>query len=110
MIVDFAPPVYGPVVHEERLSRRAWKHANTRAYTKMLIAAKTKHKQKLHHASGLYFQGNMGSCMSPIPSGNPRTRFMFCMAWPEAPFTRLSMTDTMMARPGMRSGKTFITQ
>src|SRR5690606_15269995 len=31
---------------------------------------------------------------SPASSGSPSTTFMFCSAWPEAPFTRLSIAET----------------
>src|SRR5262249_21435401 len=49
--------------------------------------------------------GNSGSCSSPVVSGRPAIRFMFCTACPEAPFTRLSITDSRIARPGTRSAK-----
>ena len=32
-----------------------------------------------------------------VVSGRPNIRLAFCKAWPLAPFTRLSMTDTMMS-------------
>src|SRR6185503_17084231 len=37
-------------------------------------------------------QGTTASCSRPCDSGNPNMRFMFCTAWPAAPFTRLSST------------------
>lgn len=37
-------------------------------------------------------QGNMASCMSEVVSGKPMMRLRFCMAWPLAPLTRLSIT------------------
>ncbi len=33
--------------------------------------------------------------ISPVVSGSPNIRFMFCTACPDAPFTRLSMTELM---------------
>lgn len=39
-----------------------------------------------------FAHGNMASCMRPVSSGMPIMRLRFCMACPEAPFTRLSMT------------------
>src|SRR5690242_3345035 len=48
-------------------------------------------------------QGNSATCSNPIVSGHPMTRFMFWMAWPEAPFTKLSSAEMTIARPGMRS-------
>src|SRR5262245_19392435 len=36
---------------------------------------------------------------SPVVSSMPSTAFMFCTACPDAPFSRLSMTDTTTARP-----------
>ena len=41
------------------------------------------------HASA---QGNMASCIRPVPSGCPIIMFRFCMACPAAPLTRLSST------------------
>ena len=35
---------------------------------------------------------------SPVSSGRPNSRFMFRTACPAAPFTMLSMVETMMAR------------
>ncbi len=37
---------------------------------------------------------------NPNVSGHPSIRFIFCTAWPDAPFTRLSITATRIARPG----------
>src|ERR1700686_4086663 len=51
-------------------------------------------------------QGNSATCSSPIVSGKPSIRFMFCTAWPDAPLVRLSSAEPMMARPGMRSAAT----
>src|SRR5439155_495516 len=39
------------------------------------------------------YQGTTGGCESPMASAKPNMRFMFCTAWPAAPFTRLSITD-----------------
>ena len=36
---------------------------------------------------------------SPRRSSTPSMTFMFCTAWPDAPFSRLSMTETRMTRP-----------
>src|SRR5216684_763664 len=47
--------------------------------------------------------GNNGSCSSPVVSAMPSMTFMSCTAWPEAPFTRLSIAETRMARPERRS-------
>src|SRR5687768_1899112 len=38
--------------------------------------------------------GTTATWSSPVVSGNPNMRFMFCTACPEAPFTRLSITDS----------------
>lgn len=35
----------------------------------------------------------------PSPSSSPNIRFMFCTACPDAPFSRLSMTDTTCSLP-----------
>src|SRR5262249_32700913 len=43
---------------------------------------------------GPALQGTTATCVSPAVSGKPNIRFMFCTAWPDAPFTRLSMTDS----------------
>ena len=37
--------------------------------------------------------GNSGSCSSPAVSSRPNATFMFCIAWPAEPFTRLSSTE-----------------
>jgi len=50
--------------------------------------------------------GNSATCSSPIVSGKPSMTFIFCTAWPDAPFVRLSSAATIMARPGMRSAAT----
>ena len=42
--------------------------------------------------------GTMGICLSPSASSNPNRRFIFCTAWPAAPFTRLSIAPIMMIR------------
>src|SRR6185312_229674 len=47
--------------------------------------------------------GKSGSCSNPVVSAMPSMAFMSCTAWPEAPFTRLSITETRMARPDKRS-------
>jgi hypothetical protein len=54
--------------------------------------------------------GNMGAPVSAVVSGKPSMMFMFWMAWPEAPLTRLSMAEMMMARPGTRSATTLMKQ
>lgn len=38
-------------------------------------------------------QGNRGWYCSPIFSGSPIIRLRFCKAWPDAPFTRLSICN-----------------
>ena len=50
--------------------------------------------------------GNNATCSSPVVSGRPSITFIFCTAWPDAPFVRLSSAETIMARPGMRSAAT----
>ena len=45
----------------------------------------------------------------PSSSFHPYIRFMFCTAWPDAPLTRLSSTETRIARPGSRSWNTPMT-
>src|SRR5262249_20106478 len=52
--------------------------------------------------------GNSATWVSPKVSGKPSIRFMFCTAWPDAPFTRLSRAAMTMARPGRRSAATPI--
>src|SRR6266851_4251702 len=47
--------------------------------------------------------GNKGSCSSPVVSAMPSMTFISCTACPEAPFTRLSIAETRMARPDRRS-------
>src|SRR5690606_27202354 len=47
--------------------------------------------------------GNSGACSRPVVSGRSNIRLKFWIAWPDEPFTRLSMVATTMARPGMRS-------
>jgi hypothetical protein len=54
--------------------------------------------------------GNIATRSSPIVSGRSHITFMFWIAWPAAPFTRLSVTDRMIARPGSRSAKTPMMQ
>src|SRR5438309_6434424 len=46
-------------------------------------------------------QGTMARCERPIVSSNPNMIFIFCTACPEAPFTRLSITEstTSMSPP-----------
>ncbi len=41
--------------------------------------------------------GKTASAVSPVVSGSPNIRFMFWIAWPAAPFTRLSSTARMSA-------------
>lgn len=55
-------------------------------------------------------QGNIASCIKAVVSGYPITRFRFCIACPDAPLTRLSITLMTMALPGSRSSNTFIKQ
>ena len=43
--------------------------------------------------------GTMGSCSRPADSGRPKTMLKACTAWPAAPFTRLSSTETVVMRP-----------
>src|SRR6185437_6582394 len=52
--------------------------------------------------------GNNAICSSPVVSGPPNIRFMFWMACPAEPFTRLSSVAITMARPLMRSATTPI--
>ena len=52
--------------------------------------------------------GNSAICSSPVVSGNPNIRFMFWIACPAEPFTRLSSTEMTMARFLMRSANTPI--
>ena len=47
--------------------------------------------------------GNMACCSSAVSSGRPNSRFMFWMACPEAPFTRLSITAGRQAGRAGRS-------
>ena len=54
--------------------------------------------------------GKSGSCARPVVSSKPYIRLKFCSAWPAEPFTRLSMAETTMARPAMRSANTPIWQ
>ena len=37
--------------------------------------------------------GNSGSCCRPVASSRPSMTFMSCIAWPDAPFTRLSSAE-----------------
>ncbi len=52
--------------------------------------------------------GNSAICSSPMVSGNPSIRFMFWIACPAEPFTRLSSTEITIARFLMRSANTPI--
>ena len=47
---------------------------------------------------------------SPAFSSNPIMRFMFWTAWPDAPFTRLSMAVTITALPVLPSAWTPMSQ
>src|SRR6185312_921855 len=47
--------------------------------------------------------GNNGSCGSPVASSRPSMTYMSSIAWPDAPFTRLSSAEMMIARPDSRS-------
>src|SRR6185312_2355833 len=40
--------------------------------------------------------GNSGSCCSPVASSRPSMTFMSWIAWPDAPFTRLSSAEMMI--------------
>src|SRR5690606_3883368 len=42
--------------------------------------------------------GSRAACESPRRSSRPNRIFMFCTAWPEAPLTRLSITDSTTTR------------
>ncbi len=57
------------------------------------------HRRTLRH-------GNSAICSSPIVSGNPNIRFMFWIACPAEPFTRLSSVEMTIARFLMRSATT----
>ena len=52
--------------------------------------------------------GKTGMRSRAVFSSQPIMTFRFCTACPEAPLQTLSMTEMMMARPGMRSGKTLM--
>lgn len=52
--------------------------------------------------------GNIGAMSTASVSGRPNITFMFCIAWPLAPLTRLSMDTKTIARPGKRSARTFM--
>src|SRR6478672_9895500 len=64
--------------------------------------------QLSHHILQAPLYGNSATCSSPVASGKPSIKFMFCTACPDAPFTRLSSVEAMMARPSMRSAATPI--
>ena len=55
-----------------------------------------KNKQKQQFILLVY--GNTGICFSPVFSGSPNNRFMFCMACPAAPFTILSIAPIITTR------------
>src|SRR5712692_2153988 len=40
-----------------------------------------------------------GAHSNPVVSSMPSMTLKFCTAWPDAPFRRLSMTETRIARP-----------
>src|ERR1017187_8039402 len=48
--------------------------------------------QQLRRHRGDY--GRTGTWRRPSDSSRPNIIFMFCTAWPEAPLTRLSMTES----------------
>src|ERR1700694_4968787 len=48
-------------------------------------------------AHGEIGQGRTGGAVRPVVSGRPNIRFMFCIACPAAPLTRLSSTARMTA-------------
>lgn len=47
--------------------------------------------------------GNKGMHLSPKFSGNPIIKLRFCKAWPEAPFTRLSICKHSFTRSGINT-------
>ena len=53
--------------------------------------------------SAVSFYGNIGTCCKPSFSGNPNIMFMFCTAWPAAPFTRLSIAPIIIILPVLSS-------
>src|SRR3546814_2671298 len=53
--------------------------------------------------------GNRGAASRPAVSERPIIRFMFWIAWPEEPFTRLSIAAITSARFGLRSANTLTT-
>src|SRR6185437_9584075 len=57
-------------------------------------------RTRLMHAT---IHGNSATWSRPVVSGQPMIRFMFWIAWPDAPFTRLSSAAIMIARPSRRS-------
>src|SRR4029077_5861451 len=52
------------------------------------LAAELQDRRRLHH-----------SPHRPVVWSRPSMTFMFWTAWPDAPFSRLSITDTSTARP-----------
>ena len=54
-------------------------------------------------SSVFVFYGNIGTCCKPSFSGNPNIMFMFCTAWPAAPFTRLSIAPIIIILPVLSS-------
>ena len=52
------------------------------------------------HAADRY--GSTGGAVRPVVSGRPNIRFMFWIAWPAAPLTRLSSTTRTSARSRAR--------
>src|SRR2546423_751907 len=62
------------------------------------------HSDVSPHVGGGEREGTCGSAPhrppSPAVSFQPMDRFRFWMAWPAAPFTRLSRAEKTTARPG----------
>src|SRR5262249_52724779 len=50
-------------------------------------------------AAKFQYEGSGNRHSKPTLSSMPSMTFMFCTAWPDAPFSRLSMTETRMTRP-----------
>ena len=70
------------------------------------IAAVELQRLLVHRGTSHY--GNSAICSSPAVSGSPNIRFMFWIACPAEPFTRLSSVEITMARFLMRSATTPI--
>src|ERR1700760_1332224 len=55
-----------------------------------------------------YPHGKSAICSRPVVSPQPNIRFIFWIACPAEPLTRLSRVEITMARPSMRSANTPI--